>query len=193
MILSTFSCAYWSFVYLWRMSKFFVQFLIGLFFCCWVVRVLWKRLWRWEGLGAGGEGDDRGWDGWMASLTRWTGFWVNSGSWWWTGRPGVLWFMGSKRVGHDWATELNWTEEFFIYFENNILPFHGLTFHSVFWCTHILNFDRVQLTYFFRFLCFWCPIQQIIAKFIVIKFPPMCSSKHFIISTLTFRSLTHLS
>ena len=70
----------------------------------------WKRVWCWEGLGAGGEGGDRGWDGWMASLTRWTWVWVNSGSWWWTGRPGVLWFMGSQRVGHDWATELNWTE-----------------------------------------------------------------------------------
>jgi len=62
------------------------------------------------GLGAGGEGDDRGWDGWMASLTRYTWVWVNSGSWWWTGRPGVLRFMGSQRVGHNWATELNWTE-----------------------------------------------------------------------------------
>ena len=70
----------------------------------------WKRLWCWEGLGAGGEGDDRGWDGWMASLTRWTWVWVNSRSWWWTQRPGVLRFMGSQRVGHDWATELNWTE-----------------------------------------------------------------------------------
>ena len=67
----------------------------------------WKRLWCWEGLGAGGEGDDRGWDGWMASQTRWTWVWVNSGSWCWTGRPGVLPFMGSQRVGHDWATELN--------------------------------------------------------------------------------------
>ena len=67
----------------------------------------WKRLWCWEVLGAGGEGDDRGWDDWMASLTRWTWVWVNSGSWWWTGRPGVLRFMGSQRVGHDWATELN--------------------------------------------------------------------------------------
>ena len=63
----------------------------------------WKRLWCWEGLGGGGEGDDRGWDGWMASLTRWTWIWVNSRSWWWTGRPGVLWFMGSQRVGHDWG------------------------------------------------------------------------------------------
>ena len=70
----------------------------------------WKRLWCWEGLGAGGEGDDRGWDGWMASLTQRTWVWVNSRSWWWTGRPGVLWFMGSQRVGHDWVTELNWTE-----------------------------------------------------------------------------------
>ena len=70
----------------------------------------WKRLWCWEGLGAGGEGDDRGWDGWMASLTRWTWVWVSSGSWWWTGRPGVLRFLGSQRVGHDWATELNWTD-----------------------------------------------------------------------------------
>ena len=68
----------------------------------------WKRPWCWEGLGAGGEGDDRGWDGWMASPTRaWV--WVNSGSWW-TGRPGALWFMGSQRVRHDWATEVNWTE-----------------------------------------------------------------------------------
>ena len=70
----------------------------------------WKRLWCWEGLGAGGEVDNRGWDGWMASRTQWTWVWVNSGSWWWTGRPGVLRFMGSQRVGRDWATELNWTE-----------------------------------------------------------------------------------
>ena len=68
----------------------------------------WKRPWCWEGLGAGGEGDNRGWDGWMASPTWWTWVWVNSGSWWWTGRPGMLRFMGSQRVGHDWATELNW-------------------------------------------------------------------------------------
>ena len=66
----------------------------------------WKRLWCWEGLEAGGEGDDRGWDGWVVTPTRWTWVWVNSGSWWQTGRPGVLRFMGSQRVGHDWATEL---------------------------------------------------------------------------------------
>ena len=82
----------------------------------------WKRLWCWEGLGAGGEGEDRGWHGWMASLTRWTWVWVNSGSWWWTGRPGVLRFMGSQRVGHDWATELNWLKllHSWIYLSENI-------------------------------------------------------------------------
>ena len=69
-----------------------------------------KRPWCWERLRAGGEGDDRGWDGWMATLTWWTWVWVNSRSWWWTGRPGVLWFMGSQRVGHNEATELNWIE-----------------------------------------------------------------------------------
>ena len=63
------------------------------------------------GIGAGGEGDNRGWDGWIASPTRWTWVWVNSGSWWWTGRPGVLQFMGLQRVRHDWTTELNWRLE----------------------------------------------------------------------------------
>ena len=69
-----------------------------------------KRPWCWERLKAGGEGDDRGWDGWMASPTQWWWVWVNSGSWWWTGRPGVLPSMGSQRVRHDWVTELNWTD-----------------------------------------------------------------------------------
>ena len=63
-------------------------------------------------MGAGGEGDDRGWDDWMASLTRGPWVWVNSGSWWWTGRPGMLRFMGSQTVRPDWATELKWTEWF---------------------------------------------------------------------------------
>ena len=69
----------------------------------------WKRLWCWEGLGAGGEGNDRGWDGWMASLTRWMWVWVNSGRWWWTGRPGVLRYMGRKES--DMTEQLNWTED----------------------------------------------------------------------------------
>ena len=58
---------------------------------------------------AGEEGDDRGWDGCMASPAQWTWVWVNSGSWWWTGRPGILQSMESQRVGHDWA-ELSGTQ-----------------------------------------------------------------------------------
>ena len=69
----------------------------------------WKRLWCWERLGTGGEGDDPGWDGWMASWTRWTWVWVNSGRWWWTATPGMLRFMGLQRVRHDWTTELKLT------------------------------------------------------------------------------------
>ena len=68
----------------------------------------WKRPWCWEGLGAGGEGDDRGWDGWMASTTQWTWVWVNSGSWWQTRRPGMLRFMGLQES--DTNEGLNWTE-----------------------------------------------------------------------------------
>ena len=67
-------------------------------FTSWEELTHWKRPWYWEGLGAGGEGDDRRWDGWMASPT------------WWTWRPGMLQFMGSQRVGHDWETETNWTD-----------------------------------------------------------------------------------
>ena len=69
-----------------------------------------KRPCCWEKFKAGGEGDNRGWDGWKASPTRWTWVWVNSRSWWWTGRLDMLQFMGSQRVGHNWATILNWTE-----------------------------------------------------------------------------------
>ena len=65
---------------------------------------------RLQRLKAGGEGDNKGWNGWMASPTQWTWLWVSSRSWWWTGKPGVLQFMGSQRVGHDWATELNLTD-----------------------------------------------------------------------------------
>ena len=68
-----------------------------------------KRPWCWERLKAGGEGDERGWDGWMSSPSQWTWVWVDCGSWWWRGRPGVLQTMGLQRVGHDWATELHWT------------------------------------------------------------------------------------
>ena len=71
---------------------------------------IWKDPDGWERLKAGGEGDDREWDGWVASPTQWTWVWVDSRSWWWTVRPGVLPFTGLQRVRHDWATELNWTD-----------------------------------------------------------------------------------
>ena len=80
----------------------------------------WKRLWCWEELRAGGEGDDRGWDRWMAPWTRWTWVWVNSRKWWWTGRPGELQSMGLQRVRHNWVTELNWKIMQLTY----IIPFH---------------------------------------------------------------------
>ena len=83
-----------------------------------------KRPWCWERLGAGEEGDNRGWHGWMASPTQWTCVWVDSKSWWWTGRPGVLQFMGSQRVGHnwsDWTIELNWTWHLQIDLSNKML------------------------------------------------------------------------
>ena len=67
-----------------------------------------KRPWCWERLKVEGEGDDRRWDGWMALLTQWTWVWVNSRSWWWTGRPGMLQSLRLQRVRHDWVTELNW-------------------------------------------------------------------------------------
>ena len=82
----------------------------------------WERLWCWERLKVGGEGDDRGWDGWMASLTQGTWVWINSRSWWWTGRSGMLKSMGLQRVGHDWTTELNSTEHFFVGEGTSIFP-----------------------------------------------------------------------
>ena len=67
-------------------------------------------IWKDPDAGKGGERDNRGWDSWMTSPTQCTWVWVGSRSWWWAGRPGVLQLMGLQRVGHDWATDLNWTE-----------------------------------------------------------------------------------
>ena len=80
-----------------------------------------KRPLCWERLRAV-EGDDRGWDGWMASSTQWTSVWVDSGSWWWTGRPGVLWFMGSQRIGHDWVTKWSWATIYTTLKEDQVHP-----------------------------------------------------------------------
>ena len=88
-----------------------------------------KRPWCWERLKAGGEEDDRGWGGWMASLTQWTWAWVNSRSWWWTRRPGMLQTTGSQRV--DWATELDWTDSMFVHY----LPHEYLILEYNFWTT----------------------------------------------------------
>ena len=113
----------------------------------------WKRLWCWEGLGAGGEGDDRGWDDWMASLTQWTWVWVKSGSWWWTGRPALLRFMRSQRVGHDWATELNWTEHKHVYntyfsqTRNDILTQTTITSKKLFFSMITYSFYQAVLSY----------------------------------------------
>ena len=106
-----------------------------------------KRLWCWERLKVGGEGDDRGWDGWMASLTQWTWVRVNSKSWWWTGRPGVLQSMGSQRVGHDWATELNCCANTVLF---SLSPVWGNN-HSVIW--NALGSDCLGLP-FIRYIRF---------------------------------------
>ena len=95
-----------------------------------------KRPWCWERLRAGREGDDRGWDGWMASPTQWTWVWVDSRSWWWTWRPGMLHFMGLQRVGHDWATELNWTE---------LCAFTALTIPMIYLFVYFITSSPVNL------------------------------------------------
>ena len=69
-----------------------------------------EKPWCWQRLKAGREGDNRGWDGWMASPTQCTWVWASSGSWWWTGKPGVLLSRGLQRIVRYWATKLNWTE-----------------------------------------------------------------------------------
>ena len=96
----------------------------------------WKRPWCWERLKAGGEGDDGGWDGWIASPTWWTWVWVGSGSWWWTGKPGVVQFMGPRRDRHDWATELNCMSSLYIM---------GLSFACIF--SHLVGNLFISLSF----------------------------------------------
>ena len=108
-----------------------------------------KILWCWERFKERGEGHDRGWDDWMTSLTQWTWVWVTSASWWWTGRPGVLRFMGSQRVGHDWATELNWTEEYSNYHTSALISHTGKVLLKIllagFNCVWTVNFQTFKL------------------------------------------------
>ena len=109
-----------------------------------------KRPWCWERLRAGGEGDDIGWYGWMASLTRWTWVWVNSRSWWWTERPGVLWFMGSRRVRHDWGAELNWTEKALM-----MVIYLGTVFYPLVAKFRFLYYCCSLLSGFSSWFCHW--------------------------------------
>ena len=93
-----------------------------------------ERGWCWVRLKVGGEGEDRGWNGWMASPTHWIWVWASFGSWWWTGKASVLQSMGSQRVGHDWATELNWMciDIFFFYFNGIFNQTFSLHFQILF-------------------------------------------------------------
>ena len=100
-----------------------------------------KRPWCWETLKVGGEGGDRGWDGWMASPTQRTWVWVNSGSWWWTGRPGVLQSIRLQRVRHDWGTELR------RYLCRDMHPFYSLGINFWNWNTR----SSFQI-----FICYYC-------------------------------------
>ena len=93
----------------------------------------WKRPWCWERLKAGGEGDNRVWDSWMASLTQWTWVWAIFRSWGWTRKPGVLQSMGSQRVRHDWATKLN---------RRTMLPSAEVGSNFVYFCRASVKLDR---------------------------------------------------
>ena len=123
-----------------------------------------KRPWCWERLRTGREGDNRGWDDWMASLTRWTWLWVNSGSWWWTRRPGMLWFMGLQRVGHDWATELNWPPSlvYFILYIFSVLTFHHI---SVYTFPSGQRFCPVAFQMCFFFFFFFLTFTELLAMY----------------------------
>ena len=119
-----------------------------------------KRPWCWERLKAGGEGDNRGWDGWVASVIRWTWVRVGSGSWWWTGKPvpDVLQSMGSQRVGHNWATEL----------KDNILLLYIIYIIYILFLrslTELLEssvFEPGYFSYFWRWLEFSIPLSILV-------------------------------
>ena len=104
-----------------------------------------KKPWFWERLEAGGEGDDRGWDGWMASLTQRTWVWVNTRSWWWTGRPGVLQSLGSPRVRHDRANELTDWERICCRCKLGIKHFKVLTRNEWSFCAKVYESEKKLL------------------------------------------------
>ena len=132
-----------------------------------------KRPWCWERLKVGGEGDDRGWDGWMASPTQWTRVWVNSGSWWWTERPGMLQSMGLQRVGHDLVTELNWW-------------FPSLCRNFLVWCC-----PTCLLLLLFCYISFGNQIQKNHNQDLTSSSLLPMFSRSFMLSSLMFMSLIH--
>ena len=99
----------------------------------WITDSLERFPWCWERLKAGGGGGDRGWDSWITSPIQWTWVGASSRSWWRTGTPGVLQSMGSQRVKHDWATELNWTENLSNFF-------HIFQYLERLWYLNLLNY-----------------------------------------------------
>ena len=123
----------------------------------------WKRPWCWERLRAGREGDVRRWDGWLAFPTQWIWVWVDSGSLWWTGRPGVLRLMGSQRVGYDWVTELNWTD-------------NPVAIYFIFWGSSLYLFSvflsREDLLAFVEKLVWWCWILSAFAASVKLLISP---------------------
>ena len=141
----------------------------------------WKRPWCWERLKVGGEGEDSGWDGWMASLTRLTWVWASSGSWWWTGRPGVLQSMGSQRVGHDWATGLSdWTTH---RKRNSVLS------DSAHACANVLSLSTVFKAFFqAQAITQWAGIEENVVVRLVATLPQCVSSPAAAAAAKSFQS-----
>ena len=112
----------------------------------WKVPTHWKRPWYWERLRAGGEGVDRGWDGW--SLTQWTWVWANPRRWWRTGKPGMLQFMGSHRVRHDWATEQQMNKSYLWLQRGEIVSFQHAIKWKIIEILHVISFvSHMHCTY----------------------------------------------
>ena len=105
---------------------------------------LFLLYWLCQSLWLCGSQSKGGWHGWLASLTQWTWVWVNPGSWWWTGRPGMLWFIGSQRVGCNWATELNWT-----LFPNKLFLYCMSV--SLYLCHRLCSFKPISYFSYFHF------------------------------------------
>ena len=127
----------------------------------------WKRLWCWERLKAGREGDDRGWDGWMASPTQWTWIWVNCRSSRWTGMPGVLQSMGSQRVGHDWVTET----------EGDIMSL-GMSYLPIAIRSMNLRMFPLSISPGFMSKIISLLISEVEDFIVTVKYNPLCICKH---------------